>query len=235
MQAIILAGGFGTRLQPVVPHVPKPMAPVGDEPFLVSLLRYMHTQGVREVVFALHHQAWMIRDYFGERFAGMDIQYSIEGTPLGTGGAIKRALPMLRRHTPTFVANGDSLVMLNYREMLSRHNASGAPITLASVLMPVTHRYSRLTSEGGRITRYELLGDGNPGAISAGFYVVNPDIFVPHALPEVFSIERDFLAVHTPTLRPAMFEHVEYFIDIGIPVDYQRAQLEVHHRLRRAA
>ena len=235
MQAIILAGGFGTRLQPVVPHVPKPMAPMGEEPFLAALLRYMHAQGVREVVFALHHRAAAIRDYFGHHFAGLEIRYSIETTPLGTGGAIKRALPLLRRDEPVFVTNGDSLVMLNYCDMLAHHNALGAPVSLASVQMPVTNRYSKLTIEDERITHYALLGDAEAGAISAGFYVMQPDVFMPYDMPDAFSIERDFLAVHTRELQPAVFEHVEYFIDIGIPDDYQRAQTEVPERLKVAA
>lgn len=234
MQAIILAGGFGTRLQPVVPHVPKPMAPMGEEPFLATLLRYMQAQGVREVVFALHHQAEAIRDYFGAQFAGLSIRYSIEAAPLGTGGAIKKALGLLKRNEPAFVANGDSLVMLNYRDMLAKHKASGAAMTLASVTMPVTHRYSKLTIEDGRVQHYAHLGDAGAGAISAGFYVIAPDVFEDFSLPEIFSIERDFLALHAPALKPAVFGRVEYFIDIGIPADYHRAQTEVPERLKAA-
>ena len=235
MQAIILAGGLGTRLQSIVSHVPKPMAMVGDEPFLAALLRYMHMQGVSKVVFALHHQAQVIRAHFGHRFAGLDIDYSIETMPLGTGGAIQKALSMLATNSPVFVANGDSLVMLNYREMLEKHIALGAPLSIASVQMPVTNRYSKLTIHNERITHYDVLGDEQAGAISTGFYVMQPDVFSPFSMPEAFSFERDFLGVHTPALRPAAFEHVEYFIDIGIPADYQRAQAEVPKMLKVAA
>lgn len=235
MQAIILAGGLGTRLQPVVPHVPKPMALVDDEPFLATLLRYMHMQGVCEVVFALHHQADVIRDYFCHEFAGIKIRYSIETTPLGTGGAIYKALTLLGSNEPVFVANGDSLVMLNYRHMLTKHISSKAAITLASVQMPVTSRYSKLTITNERIMRYDLLGNEEAGAISTGFYVMQPDIFASYNMPQLFSLERDFLSVHTQALKPAAFERVEYFIDIGVPADYQRAQTEVPQRMKVAA
>lgn len=235
MQAIILAGGLGTRLQSIVPDLPKPMAAVGNEPFLAILLRYMAIQGVREVVFALHHQAQVIRAYFGHQFAGMNIAYSIETTPLGTGGAIQRALPLLSKNAPVFVANGDSLVMLNYQEMLKRHIRSKAPITLATVPMPITTRYSKLTVQKDHITQYAVLGDEHPGIISTGFYIMQPTLFTPYTMPESFSIERDFLAQYTQQLKPGAFEHVEYFIDIGIPADYRRAQTEVPKRLQRAA
>ncbi len=235
MQAIILAGGLGTRLQPIISGVPKPMALVGDEPFLAALLRYMHTQGVRKLVFALSHQAQVIRAHFGHHFAGIDIDYSIETSPLGTGGAIQKALSMFAENTPVFVVNGDSLVMLNYRGMLEKHHALGAPITIASVQMPVTNRYSKLTIQNERISQYDVLGDEQAGAISTGFYVMQPDIFSSFSMPEAFSFERDFLAKYTPQLCPVAFEDVEYFIDIGIPADYQRAQTEVPKMLAMVA
>lgn len=235
MQAIILAGGLGTRLQSVVSHVPKPMAMVGDEPFLAVLLRYMQMQGVREVVFALHHRASTIQEYFGAHFAGIDLSYSVEESPLGTGGAIRKALSFMRQDAPVFVLNGDSLVMLQYREMLRQHLSLGAPVTMASVQMPVTNRYSKLIIENERVVDYALLGDERAGAISAGFYVLEPDVFASYDMPEAFSIERDFFAVHAKQLCPAAFTRVEYFIDIGIPDDYHRAQAEVPFQLKRAA
>lgn len=235
MQAIILAGGLGTRLQPIISGVPKPMALVGGEPFLAALLRYMQSQGVRKVVFALSHQAQVIRAHFGHHFVGLDIDYSIETSPLGTGGAIQRALTMLAKDAPVFVANGDSLVMLNYRKILGKHHALGVPVTIAAVQMPVTNRYSKLTIQNERIVQYDVLGDEQAGAISTGFYVMQPELFSAFAMPEAFSFERDFLAKHTPQLRPAAFERVEYFIDIGIPADYQRAQTEVPKMLAMVA
>ena len=227
MQAIILAGGFGTRLSAVVPHVPKPMAALSEEPFLATLLRYAYAQGVRHAVLALHHQADMIQDYFGNAFAGIAIRYSMEDKPLGTGGAIKKALAMMQQDKPVLVMNGDSLVVLNYDEMLKRHQQLSAAITLASMAMPTTHRYSKLTIEEGRIAHYAPLGDEAGGDISVGFYVLQPDIFAHYLLPDAFSFERDFLARFTPHLRPACYQDVEYFIDIGVPEDYARAQHEI--------
>lgn len=233
MQAIILAGGLGTRLRSVVAHVPKPMAQLTHEPFLAVLLRYAYAQGVREVVLCLHHQAHIIRDYFGDCFEGLTLHYAIEETPLGTGGAIRQALPLLDQSKPVLVMNGDSLVMLNYREALNRHQTLQAPMTIASVEMPVTDRYSKLTIENDVITHYAVTGDQDAGAISVGFYVMQPDIFSAYALPAAFSLERDFLASHVSQLRPAYFSRVEYFIDIGVPDDYARAQAEVPVQLEK--
>lgn len=231
MQAIILAGGFGTRLRSVVGDVPKPMAGISDEPFLAVLLRYAHAQGVRDVVLCLHHQAELIQDYFGARFEGMSIRYSVEEKPLGTGGAVMRALAMVDQAQSVLVMNGDSLVMLNYRQMLEQHQTFLSPITIASVEMPTTERYSRLSTQGQLITSYEVVGDAHAGDISVGFYVMQPNVFDGYGMPEMFSLERDFLAVHTPRLKPTIFTRVEYFIDIGVPADYARAQAELPRKL----
>ncbi|MDE3017293.1 MAG: NTP transferase domain-containing protein [Pseudomonadota bacterium] len=230
MQAIILAGGFGTRL-PLDGGMPKPMAPVAGRPFLHWLLDFLLSQGVTEAVLCLHHRHEIIREYFGETFDGMRLRYYIEEQARGTGGAIAAALAQLAPREPVLALNGDSLVQLDYRAMLAAHARAGRRITMAAHRVEDCGRASKLTVHNGEVLRFELLGGAGGGIISAGFYVLSPDVFDGFTLPDVFSFERDFLSPHVPSLLPAAYEAVEYFIDIGTPEDYARAQTEVPQRM----
>lgn len=230
MQAIILAGGFGTRLQAAVPDVPKPMAPVAGRPFLGWLLEYMAGQGVTRAVLCVHHQAASIMRYFGARYAGIALHYSIEERPLGTGGAIRYALHALDSGQPVLVLNGDSLVELDYRRMLARHRKQRRRLTMAATVVPDASRYSALDVKQGIIRRFAVVGDAAPAAVSVGFYVASPELFDGFSLPTAFSFERDFLARHVPRIEPAVYAPVHYFIDIGVPTDYIRAQHEIPGR-----
>ncbi len=227
MQAIILAGGFGTRLLPAVQGVPKPMADVAGRPFLCWLLDYMAGQGVREAVLCVHHMHDTIRAYFGACYAGITLSYSIEESPLGTGGAMKRALAQLNPAQPVFVLNGDSYIPLDYRRMMTQHRNSGRSLTMAARRVSDCSRYSKLTIEGDIVSDFALLGDAQPGTISAGFYVMSPTFFKGMALPETFSFERDVMARRASALRPGVYTQLDYFIDIGVPADYRRAQHEI--------
>ncbi|MDX1975117.1 MAG: sugar phosphate nucleotidyltransferase [Rickettsiales bacterium] len=227
MQAIILAGGMGTRLKGVVDDVPKPLASVSDRPFLAWLLEYMASQGVTEAMLCLHHKAEQIHDYLGDTAHGIQLRYSMEQTPLGTGGALRQAMQQLKPTQPVFALNGDSLVQLDYRQMMAHHKHQARPLTLAAQFVDDCSRYSELTKHYAYISEYKVLGRREPGLASVGFYVLSPDLFEGHELPGVFSFERDFLAPHTPTLKPAMYDEVRYFIDIGVPQDYARANIEI--------
>ncbi|MFO0388840.1 MAG: nucleotidyltransferase family protein [Alphaproteobacteria bacterium] len=227
MQAIILAGGFGTRLKSVTGDVPKPMAMVAGRPFLCWLLEYMAGQGVIKAVLSLHHKADEIHTYFGHRFAGIDLLYSIESKPLGTGGAIRLAMEKLNPKDPVFVLNGDSLVQLNYQSMMQHHIKLRRLATLATFEVVDCSRYSQLHTRSGIVCQYDTLGQAEAGLISAGFYVLSPDVFAGHALKESFSFEREFLHPQTPVILPAYYDGVGYFIDIGVPHDYARAQTEI--------
>lgn len=232
MQAIILAGGFGTRLKSVTGgEVPKPMAPIAGRPFLAWLLDYMRGQGVSEAMLCLHHQREAIQDYFGDDFNGMRIGYSVEEAPLGTGGGIRRAMRQLNPEVPLFVLNGDSLVQLDYRAMYVRHIASGKRLSMAAAPMSDCGRYGQLAIEEGEITGFLPAGTG-AGHISTGFYVASPDLFDAYTLPDAFSFEHDFLTPYVPELKPEAFTEVEYFIDIGVPEDYALAQHTIPERVR---
>jgi D-glycero-alpha-D-manno-heptose 1-phosphate guanylyltransferase len=227
MQAIILAGGFGTRLSPVVSDMPKPMAPVAGRPFLCSLFERMAAEGVTEAMLCVHHMHERIRHYFGNRYAGIRLSYAVEETPLGTGGAILQAMRLLAPRHPVFVLNGDSYVSLDYRRMMQAHLAGGRTMTMAAHLVPDCSRYSALTLADNRIVNFDLLGNKAAGLVSVGFYVASPELFDGTVMPQAFSFERDFLAVNVPAIKPAAYAGVDYFIDIGVPEDYARSQAEI--------
>lgn len=243
MQAIILAGGFGTRLKSLVDNVPKPMAEIAGRPLLGWLLEYLQSQGITEAVLCLHHLPETVQNYFGNQFGCVKLHYSIEEIPLGTGGAIARALQFLNPTQPVFALNGDSLVQLDFSRMMAHHIASNRPITLATHRVPDCRRYSQLAIENGCVQHYELYGDEGAGDISVGFYVISPHLFADYFTPKEsapafeglresgFSLERDFLAPLAPELAPAVYSDVDYFIDIGVPADYERAMREIPKRL----
>jgi D-glycero-alpha-D-manno-heptose 1-phosphate guanylyltransferase len=225
MEAVVLAGGFGTRLRQVVPDLPKPMAPVAGRPFLEILLATLARKGFQRVVLSLGYMAEKVLDYFGKNFAGMDLAYEIETTPLGTGGAVRRSLDRcLEDHV--FVFNGDTYLDLEVPELDARWCSHGAPIIVARHV-PDTSRFGRLEIAGDRVLGFAEKGVGGPGLINAGCYVLPRAILVDFPRRETFSLENDFLAKEVSQRRFDLFVTSGRFIDIGVPEDFKRAQTEL--------
>lgn len=231
MQAIVLAGGFGTRLKHVVSDVPKPMAPVADRPFLAYLLDYLISHGVDEVMLSVHHMRKQIMDYFGDTYTGVRVSYAIEEEPLGTGGGIRFAMEQLAPNKPVLALNGDSVVMLDHSKLYARHIQGAAPATLALRKVEDCSRYGQVKTEGNAITEFNASGEAGPGYINAGVYVLEPDVFERFDLPKSFSIEHDLFGAHVRELGLGHFPVDDYFIDIGVPEDYARAQKELPVKL----
>lgn len=227
MHAIILAGGFGTRLQSVVADVPKPLAPIAGKPFLVWLMQAMMKDGVTGFTLSVHHQWEKIRDYFDANPIGVPVDYAVEEAPLGTGGAIAYALAHCKATAPVIVVNGDTFVGVDYKAIYDNHIQSGAKLTMVLRHLPDTSRYGVIVTEGSTITSFAKGEAGTPGLINAGIYIVSPDLFVPYGLPPAFSFEQDFLLPNVKKLRPNSVLARDYFIDIGVPEDYARAQAEL--------
>jgi len=226
MEAIILAGGLGTRLSPVIQGIPKVLAPVGDRPFLELLLRRLRLKGMSRVILSVGYLAGMIRERFGDRFEDMGLVYSVEDSPLGTGGAVVKAMAMAVSSTP-FVLNGDTFVDLDYAAMLSCHIQAGVTASLAVAQISDCTRFGRVLIHENRVTGFAEKGQSGPGQINAGAYVMNRDIFKAYDLPQVFSLETGFFVPHIEQLYPLAFVTSGYFIDIGIPADLARAQHEL--------
>jgi D-glycero-alpha-D-manno-heptose 1-phosphate guanylyltransferase len=231
MEAIVLAGGLGTRLRSRVADRPKPMAEVAGKPFAAWLLDYLAAQGVTAVIFSLGYRGEMITDYFGANYDGLAIRYVVEETPLGTGGAIRLALVASRRD-PVWVVNGDTMLCLDYRAMWAAHHAGGGtPMTMALRRVPDAGRYGTVSVSGDRVTGFAAGGTSGSGLINSGVYLLSPRLFDGHVLPTVFSLEREFLPLAAPQGRIGGFITDGWFIDIGVPEDYDRAQTELPAQL----
>ncbi len=225
MEAIVLAGGRGTRLKAVVSELPKPMAPIGNRPFLQILLEFLARQRFTRIVLSLGYKAQCIVDHFGDRFRDMEIFYEIEQEALGTGGAVRRALARCTSD-PVFVFNGDTYLELDVGAVLAQWRQYRLPIIVARQV-PDTARYGRLDTAGNSLLRFVEKGVGGPGLINAGCYVFPRRIGVEFPPDKTFSLEQDMLAKTVNRLSYQVFISTGKFIDIGIPADYARAQLEL--------
>ncbi|MBI5643609.1 MAG: nucleotidyltransferase family protein [Deltaproteobacteria bacterium] len=234
MEAIVLAGGFGTRLSSVVKDVPKPMAEVAGAPFLAYLMDYLNTQKVGKAVLSVGYKHEVIEDYFGRRFKGVAIEYAVEDTALGTGGAIRRALEKISDETPV-ILNGDTLFRVDLSGALDCHRLSGAVLTMALKRVAENDRYGSVMLDGNRITGFrEKTGEKEDSFINGGVYVINREIFgLFKESREKFSFELDFLQKNIPLMNAVAYISNKYFIDIGIPRDYAKARKELFRMSKR--
>lgn len=227
MRAVVLAGGQGTRLRSVIDDMPKPMAPVNGRPFLAHLLDRLERRGIDRVVLSVGYLKEPIVAAFGDRYRGIAISYSVEDAPLGTGGGLRQALSMVDGF-PAFALNGDTIVDLDYAAMIRAQQDAGTPLAIALRRVPDAGRYGQAKVEDGRLVGFAARGEGTgEGLINAGVYLFAENLLDDPELPESFSFERDFLEARAARLRPLAFETEGYFIDIGVPEDYARAQREL--------
>lgn len=225
MEAIILAGGFGTRLQKVVKDVPKPMAPIAGRPFLELLLSDLAKKGFERIVLSLYYKADLIMDHFGSSFSGLELEYVVEKEPLGTGGAVR--LAMSKCHADhVFVFNGDTFLDLDVSQAEGVWQSYKQPILIAREVED-TARYGRLLVEGGRVTGFTEKGISSTGLINAGCYILGTKQLDEWPENKSFSLEIDFFAnvVGKTSIRSLVTEGV--FIDIGVPEDYHYAQTKL--------
>jgi len=229
MEAIVLAGGLGTRLKEMVPDLPKPMALVAGKPFMAILLRSLSKRGFTYVVLSLGFMAEKFMDYFGDRYANMKLEYEVEPQPLGTGGAIRKAL---RKCTTdhVFVFNGDTYLDLEVDEVEKLWHANQNPIIVLREVSD-TARYGNVEIKDGRIIAFREKGQTGCGLINAGCYVL-PREALDDFPKEKFSLENDYLASVLNKVKFDAFVTRGYFIDIGVPEDFMRAQKELSQVFR---
>lgn len=224
-EAIVLAGGFGTRLREVVPDCPKPMAPVAGRPFLEIVLQSLSAKGFSRIVLSLGFMAEEISNHFGDHFAGMALAYVVEDQPLGTGGAVRLAMTQCTQDH-VFVLNGDTFLDLEAATIDEHWQARRSPLIVARQVQD-TARYGRLLVQDGFVRGFTEKGIAGPGLINAGCYVFDRKQLDAFALNKPFSLETDFLANAVQTMPVDVFVTNGHFIDIGVPEDYQRAQAEL--------
>ncbi len=225
MEAIVLAGGFGTRLREVVPDLPKPMAPIAGRPFLEILLSALARKGFTRVVLSLGFMAEKVIAHFGASYAGMELVYEVEHQPLGTGGAIRAALVRcLADHV--FVFNGDTYLDLEVEDLESLWQASQHPVIVVREV-PDTARFGRVEVSDGRVSAFREKGVSGVGLINAGCYVLPHGALDAFPLGQNFSLETEYLAKELDRIHFAGFVTHGHFIDIGVPEDFARAQIEL--------
>lgn len=222
--AIILAGGLGTRLAEAVPHLPKALAPIQGVPFLQLLLHQLEMSGIAsKVILALGYKASPIQSFLQHRSYAFQLDFSIESTPLGTGGALLHALPQADSKT-LLVLNGDSYFDLSLSAFLHFHCAQNGDLSIACQQVENTSRYGAIEIDPfHRITRFcEKSGSQQPGWINAGIYLMQKELLNSFACGS-YSLEKDFFPLF---LQKNIFAycHEGAFIDIGTPSSYREAQ-----------
>ncbi len=226
MQALILVGGLGTRLRKVVNNCPKPMMQVGGRPFLEYLILQLKRYNLTEIILSTGYLGNRIREYFQNgRQWGVRIRYSEEEAPLGTGGAIKLAEDLIK--TDDFlVLNGDSYLDINLNQLIEFHKLQKALATLALVEVCKPDRYGLVETD----ENYHIIDFREKGAVSKSS-LINGGVYVFHkemcsSIPKGnISLEKNIF----PLLMGKRFygrPHKAYFIDIGVPGDYDRIQKE---------
>ncbi len=222
MEAIILAGGFGTRLSHIVSDVPKPMAPVDEKPFLKYIVKYLVANGVKHIVFATGYKGDIIKNYFGNEFNGIKITYSVENTPLGTGGAIKQALEFCNDDN-VFILNGDTYYDVKLIEMSEFHLINNSNLTIAVKEMKEFDRYGSVIIKDNKIIEFVEKKAIKEGLINGGTYLINRKL-LQNIEEKSFSFENQVL--ESGNVELFAFECDGYFIDIGVPEDYYKAQID---------
>lgn len=227
MEAIVLAGGFGTRLQSVVTDVPKPMAPINGKPFLEYILKYLKKNCVTKVVLSVCYKWETIKDYFGNNFEDVELVYVVEDEPLGTGGAIKKSLNEIKNQN-VYIINGDTFFNIELNLLKLQNNET---IEIALKNMVDFDRYGCVEqNDKGIVSDFTEKGYKKEGNINGGIYLINKNIFDSYNISTKFSFE-EFMQNNFKKLNIKTKIFDNYFIDIGIPEDYEKAQSEIKEQV----
>lgn len=223
-ECIVLAGGLGTRLRSVVADKPKCMAPVNDEPFLHYLLQYLIRQGVTHVVLSLGYKSEQVIEWCERSALSVTFTYAIEPEPLGTGGAILNAISHIKGEA-CFIVNGDTFFDVQLADFYTFHLSKQSKLSLALKPMQQFERYGSVQlDEQARITAFLEKKYCEEGLINGGVYLTSKQYLHDLHLPQQFSFEKEVLEPQVQSGQLYGFVSDTYFIDIGIPADYEQAQ-----------
>jgi NDP-sugar pyrophosphorylase family protein len=222
--AVILAGGLGTRLRSVVADRPKVLAEIHGRPFLHYLLDQLDSVAISQAVLCVGYQGNQVQETLGTVYKNMRLSYSMESTPLGTGGAIRQALPYIASDT-ALVLNGDSQCRADLADFWNWHQAHGGDVSLVLAKMPDTSRFGRVVVDHqGRASRFEEKGGSSgPGWINAGIYLIRQERIQDIPAERSVSLEHDmFPAWLGRGLRG--YKSSGDFLDIGTAESYAQAE-----------
>ncbi len=221
--AIILAGGLGTRLRGVINDLPKPMAMINGKPFLHYVFQYLTRQRVKKAILSVGYKANVIEAYFGDKYLDVELVYSKETEPLGTGGGIKKAFEYVRDFA--YVLNGDTFFDIKLSDLSDFYTETQADVSLALKRMEHFDRYGTVEMKGDRIIKFEEKKPMAEGSINGGVYFFNKTM-LDRVEAEKFSFEKEVLEKYVGVLQINGRHFENYFIDIGIPEDYTKAQID---------
>ncbi|MCP9860384.1 MULTISPECIES: nucleotidyltransferase family protein [unclassified Cyanobium] len=226
MKAVILCGGLGTRLGNLTKDTPKPLLEVAGKPFIAHVLNRLKSGGIDGLVLAAGFQWAKLKHYIGDNWDGVPVHYSIETHPLGTGGAIKAAMASASL-SEALVFNGDTLFDIDIASLLAFAHKSVAQVCISLRKVDDCSRYGRVTvGANGEMLSFGEKGYKGAGLINGGIYYLRS-----HCLHGIkagsFSLESDFLSLQQPGHPIYGMPFDDYFIDIGIPSDLQRAEVEL--------
>ncbi len=229
MQAILLAGGLGTRLRSVVSDRPKPMALIGDRPFMEYVVHELSRHGITDIIFAVGYKGSMVEEYFGDGsqmtdLAGhrLNIRYAYEEELLGTAGAIKNAGRLVTEDS-FFVLNADTFYQIDYRRLAGLQEQQKLDMALVLRQVSDVSRYGEAVLENGYLTGFnEKTAESRPGTINGGVYRMSRELL--DEIPEgKISLENEMIPKWMAEgRRLGGFVNDGYFIDIGVPEDYFR-------------
>jgi D-glycero-alpha-D-manno-heptose 1-phosphate guanylyltransferase len=226
-ECIILAGGLGTRLRSSVPDLPKAMAPVAGKPFIDHVIAYLQKQGITRFIFSLGYMHEVIQEHIEDTYPGMDDVFSIEQEPLGTGGAIEAATAFAK-DDDVLVVNGDTLFKADVKQLTAAHQQQHAACTLALKPMQNFERYGVVEIDNNnKITAFKEKQQYEEGLINGGVYVLNIKSLTQLDLPAKYSFESDYLEKYISEQTIIGVVQDAYFIDIGVPEDFDRANTEL--------
>ncbi|MDD4683867.1 MAG: nucleotidyltransferase family protein [Bacteroidales bacterium] len=224
-EAIILAGGMGTRLKGVISDIPKPLAPVNGLPFLTYLIKFLKKEGIKHIVLSVGYKWEMIKEIYGDSFEGIDISYAVEKEPLGTGGGIALALKETTQDD-ILILNGDSFIDFDLKSFYDFHKKENAALSFVLKEMNDFERYGSVEVKGNKIIEFREKKHIDKGLINAGAYIGKRNIFDGLNLPDKFSFEQDYLEKKVKEGLFFGYKTKGYFIDIGIPEDYNKAEID---------
>jgi D-glycero-alpha-D-manno-heptose 1-phosphate guanylyltransferase len=227
-EAIILAGGLGTRLRTAVPDLPKCMAPVAGKPFLHYLIKYFEKQGISRFIFSLGYKHEVIESFLNKELenSSVDFAVSVEDEPLGTGGAILKAAALAHSDS-TIVLNGDTFFAISITQLSRLYKEKNADCVLTLKPMKNSERYGVVDIDlHQKITSFREKQFYAEGLINGGAYALNIPSLLNESLPEKFSFEKDYLEAFYGIRKFYGSEQDGYFIDIGIPEDFNRANID---------
>lgn len=224
MQAVLLAGGLGTRLRSVVSDRPKPMALIGGKPFMEYVVRGLDSHGITEIIFAVGYKGSMVEEYFKDGAAlGIKVSYAYEESLLGTAGAIKNAGRYVTDDR-FFVLNADTFYQIDYSRLVDISRDMDLDLALVLREVPDVSRYGQAVLDSGRLTAFdEKTEEAAPGTINGGIYYMKRTLL--DEIPEgKVSLEHDMIPKWLAEGKEKLGGIVNdgYFIDIGIPEDYYR-------------